>query len=229
MIDYIGLILLSFLVFIFTTIMAIAGVGAAFIIIPLLYYFGYDFLMVTAIGLFLNSLSTGTASIRHAKNHAINLHIALPIIVSSAIFTPIGAYLSGTISRSSLKLLFALFLLLVGCNMFYKLWQELKIENDTAITSFNGNKIIIHKLSKPLMTQTAPTSLLIISLVTGALVGLIAGLLGVGGGSLILPVLLWFGLETKKAAGTTSFIVVFSSIIGFISKFGLTGIEIDLP
>ena len=50
----------------------------------------------------------------------------------------------------------------------------------------------------------------------GAVAGFLGGLLGVGGGNFILPVLNWIGLETKVAAATTSIVVVFSSFSGFL-------------
>lgn len=44
----------------------------------------------------------------------------------------------------------------------------------------------------------------------------IGGLLGVGGGNFIVPVLVWIGYNPKKASATTSFIVIFSSLSGFL-------------
>ena len=50
-------------------------------------------------------------------------------------------------------------------------------------------------------------------------------MLGVGGGNFILPVLNWFGLDPKVAAGTTAFIVVFSSFSGFLGHATLGGLD----
>ena len=217
------LVLLNALIFIFTAIMAIAGVGAAFIAIPLIYYFGFDFLMATTIGLLLNTFSTGSASIRHHKQNSINYHIALPLIIASIITTPLGAIYSDTIPRATLRLLFALFLLLVGTNILYKTYQLSKKEKSHNNTP-NG---IMSEISHSKLHQISKPKRILISLVVGMVVGFLAGLLGVGGGSLILPFLLYFGLETKKAAGTTSFIVVFSSLLGFLSKMTLTSVALD--
>lgn len=46
-------------------------------------------------------------------------------------------------------------------------------------------------------------------------VGAIAGLLGIGGGFLFVPLLIAVGYPTKQAAATTAFAVVFSSFSGF--------------
>jgi uncharacterized membrane protein YfcA len=39
-------------------------------------------------------------------------------------------------------------------------------------------------------------------LVTGLIVGFIVGITGVGGGSLMTPILLWFGIPPTTAVGT---------------------------
>jgi len=44
----------------------------------------------------------------------------------------------------------------------------------------------------------------------GAFAGYLGGLLGVGGGDFIIPVLIGRGMDPKKASGTTAFVVVFA-------------------
>lgn len=42
-------------------------------------------------------------------------------------------------------------------------------------------------------------------------------MLGVGGGFIVAPVLMYLGFPTKRAVGTTSFIVTFASASGFVA------------
>ncbi|MFW9929591.1 MAG: sulfite exporter TauE/SafE family protein [Candidatus Thorarchaeota archaeon] len=208
-------IIVSLLIFLFTTFLIIGGVGAAFIDTPLLIYFGFDIVMVTALGLLLNIFSTGTASIRHYKQKAIQYDVAYPIILTSLITAPLGAISVNLISKNDLKFLFAIALLVIGLNMLYNLVKTRK-----TFSKDNQDDLGI-------LTSISLKQRLVISILLGMLVGFITGLLGIGGGTIILPFLLYFGLETKKAAGTTSFIVVFSSLVGFISKITLTHFVID--
>lgn len=54
-------------------------------------------------------------------------------------------------------------------------------------------------------------------LAQGTLVGLVSGLVGAGGGFLIIPALVLFtGLDMKKAVGTSLFIIAANSLIGFL-------------
>ena len=49
----------------------------------------------------------------------------------------------------------------------------------------------------------------------GFVIGFIAGLLGVGGGFLFVPMMMAMGYKTKEAAATSAFVVIFSSFSGF--------------
>ena len=53
-------------------------------------------------------------------------------------------------------------------------------------------------------------------------IGFVAGLLGIGGGVFIVPLLIYvLGVPTKIAAATSIFIVVFSSFSGFIAHISI--------
>ena len=62
----------------------------------------------------------------------------------------------------------------------------------------------------------------------GGAAGLLGGLLGLGGGNLILPVLHVFGLEAKVAAGTTAVAVVLSSLSGFLGRVSVGSLNLTL-
>ena len=57
-------------------------------------------------------------------------------------------------------------------------------------------------------------SKLVLSFV-GSFVGVIAGLLGIGGGNILIPLLIMLGFEPKKVATTVSFVVPFSALGSF--------------
>jgi uncharacterized membrane protein YfcA len=64
-------------------------------------------------------------------------------------------------------------------------------------------------------------------LIEGAVVGVLTGLVGAGGGFLIIPALvLLSGMPMKKAVGTSLFIIAAKSLIGFTGDLGV-GVQID--
>ena len=60
----------------------------------------------------------------------------------------------------------------------------------------------------------------------GIVIGIMAGLLGIGGGVFIVPLLIYIlKMPTKTSAATSIFIVVFSSFSGFIAHATLASID----
>jgi uncharacterized membrane protein YfcA len=58
-------------------------------------------------------------------------------------------------------------------------------------------------------------------LIEGAVVGVLTGLVGAGGGFLIIPALVLFtGLPMKEAVGTSLLIIAAKSLIGFTGDLG---------
>lgn len=173
-----------------------AGVGAAFIIVPSFYWLGVPLGEAMAVGLLLNVASLGIASIAYIRKGLVNFRAAMPIIVVSVLFSPVGVRSSHLLDRRMLLGLFAGFLLFAGSMMlFYR-------PNRMASSGGGRREGVIGGL-------------------VGGLAGYIGGLLGVGGGNIILPALVGLGFDPKVAAATTAFSVVFASLAGFVSHAGM--------
>jgi len=59
----------------------------------------------------------------------------------------------------------------------------------------------------------------------GAFAGLLSGLLGIGGGGIISPLMLMLGFNPKKIAAITAFVVPFSSFSGFLTYWAMGSIN----
>lgn len=188
---------------VFTTFLTIAGVGAAFILIPIFIALGIDLHVAMATALLLNSISMVFASYRFAQKKLILWKIAVPILMVASTLSPVGAYVSKGLDRELLLWLFVGFLLF-------------------AATMMLGYK------SKQSRVDSSKTRQVICGVSVGAFAGFLGGLLGVGGGNFIVPVLVWLGFEPKKASATTSFIVIFSSFSGFLGHASLGNINVSL-
>ena len=59
----------------------------------------------------------------------------------------------------------------------------------------------------------------------GAVAGLMSGLLGIGGGSIISPLMLMLGFNPKKTAAITAFVVPFSAFSAFLTYWSMGAIN----
>ncbi len=189
--------------FVFTTILTIAGVGAAFILIPVFLALGIPLLTAMSTALLLNSVAMIFASISYARDKLIVFKTALPILVVATALSPLGARTAEHLPRNVLLWLFVGFLVFAGSMMLFYKAKERQIEANT-------KKMVGYGIG------------------VGSLAGYLGGLLGVGGGNFIVPVLVWLGFNPKKASATTAFIVIFSSFSGFLGHAALGNIELSL-
>jgi len=189
------------LVFVFSGLLAMAGLGAAFLFVPLFYYLGVPLAEATPTALLLNVVSLLLATINYWRGKLINWRLGLPVLVAAVVLSPIGARLTASVNKTLLLGMFAAFLVFAGAMMlFYKA------------------KTREQALSRPVEVAAGAG--------VGTVAGFLGGLLGVGGGNFILPVLNWLGLDAKVAAGTTALVVVFSSLSGFLGHATMGGLDL---
>jgi uncharacterized membrane protein YfcA len=177
--------------FIFTTVLTIAGVGAAFILIPIFLMLKIPLLTAMSTALLLNSIAMIFASIGYARDRLIVWKTALPILLIASALSPLGARTAEHLPRNVLLWLFVIFLIFAGSIM---LFYEAKAKEE----KYDTKKLIGYGVA------------------VGGVAGYLGGLLGVGGGNFIVPVLVWLGFNPKKASATTAFVVIFSSLSGFL-------------
>ena len=188
------------LVFVFSGLLAMAGLGAAFLFVPLFYYLGVPLAEATPTALLLNVVSLLLATINYWRGKLINWRLGLPVLVAAVVLSPIGARLTASVNKTLLLGMFAAFLVFAGAMiLFYKA------------------KTREQALSRPVEVAAGAG--------VGTVAGFLGGLLGVGGGNFILPVLNWLGLDAKVAAGTTALVVVFSSLSGFLGHATMGGLD----
>ena len=169
-----------------STLFAMGGVGSAIVLVPIFNMLGMPLNLSKAIGLFINSSSTITASIMNFFRGVLDIKFALPLIVAILIATPIGAWSSQFVPVVVVKWVLVVFLIIAASLLLYTK-RETKVVYDKAWILF----------------------------LIGFFVGIISGMIGVGGGALIMPLLILLGFDAKKAAYAVSFIIPFSSLGAF--------------
>ena len=194
------LIVSAALVFVFSGFLAMAGLGAAFLFVPLFYYLGVPLAEAVPIALLLNVVSLMFATVNYWRGGLINWRIGLPMLVIAVLLSPLGARLTPHVNTTLLLGLFTAFLIFAGFMMLF--YRSARRERALG----RGTEVGLGAS-------------------VGAVAGFLGGLLGVGGGNFILPVLAWMGLDAKVAAGTTAVVVVFSSFSGFLGHASMGGLH----
>jgi hypothetical protein len=178
--------------FILTTVLSMAGVGAAFVLIPVFLALGVELHTAMATALLLNAIAMSIASFTFIRKGLVDWRMVLPMLVIAVIASPLGVQFSQGLDRSLLLWLFVGFLIFAGLMMlFYR--------------------------PTPRTSGVSMKSGLMLGLPVGAAAGFVGGLLGVGGGNIIVPALVTAGLEPKRASASASFVVIFASLAGFLA------------
>jgi len=189
----------STITLILSILFSMGGAGSGVALIPILNMLGVDFTIAKAVGLFAGASTTITSSIMNIKRKVVDFKFVFPIASMMLIFAPIGAYSSRFIDEDIVKFLFMLML-------FYS----------ASMMMFGKKKALFHIHSNLAL------------FVVGSIVGFVAGLLGVGGGNILIPLLAILGFEPKKVAIAVSFVVPFSALGSFFTYASYIDIDLTL-
>jgi len=189
------MIFIVLLSFVAAFVFALGGIGAAIVLIPLMIFMGFPINVAKPVGLFYNTVSLSGASVSNINNKRLDFKLGIPLIVFSFLFAAVGAYLSKFISSRIVMYLFIAFLLFSGFMFMF----------------FKSKKQDVYREDRPYVA---------LSLI-GILAGVLSGLLGIGGGGIISPLMLMLGFNPKKIAAITAFVVPFSSFAGFLTYWSM--------
>lgn len=185
-----------FIVFLIITIVsfifAMLGLGGGMVYVPVINWFGFDMKTVAIpLGLLLNGLNTLFALIPFARKRLIDWKGGAVMAVAAVVASPAGSYFSQFVTVGTLKIFFAAMVIIAAIRTLM-VSGSAEPEN---LMSFRKRAVI--------------------GLFVGVFAGFVGGMLGIGGGFIIAPILMWMGYRTKEAAATTAFVVTFSSFSGY--------------
>lgn len=174
------------------------GLGGGLVFSPLFLLLKFPVTTAVSASLFLNGIAAVSASIIYFRKKMVDVKVGLPLLVTSTLFAPLGAMVT---TRINLRVFTGILTLVIFMGAMRMLFSK-KIEVET--------------------TAVSPVRRIIGGGGIGVVIGVIAGLLGIGGGVFIVPLLIYvLKVPTKTAAATSMFIVVFSSFSGFVAHISL--------
>ncbi|HUT51756.1 MAG TPA: sulfite exporter TauE/SafE family protein [bacterium] len=217
------------------------GIGGAWIVTPALNIFGFP--MPYAIGTDLAHMGGKSivSTIRHGKFGNVDVRLALSMIIGTTVGMELGARLVMYLERmglaeSYIRKLYVVFLLLIGSYVLYdyityvfkkskaaKAGEPATVQHETfahKLQRINIPPMIHFKASKITCSLWLPV-------MVGLATGIVASVLGVGGGFIRMPALIYLvGCPTLVAVGTDLFEVMITGAYGAFT-YGIKG-RVDL-
>lgn len=197
------ILIIVFLSFGLSFIFALGGVGSAVILIPALSWIGVPFNLARPTGLFVNCVSMLGATWSNFREKELDIKLGFPIIISSFFMAPAGAWAGHFLPTQALLFVFVGFLFFSGSMMIF----------------FKGSKYATqYREDRPVAGPLG----------VGVLAGFVSGLLGVGGGGIISPLMVVQGFNPKKVAMVTAFSVSFSSFSAFVTYAVMGSVSVKI-
>lgn len=168
--------------FVIALVFSMLGMGGSQLYIPILYWMGMDFKTeAVPLGMLLNVVNSSSAAFTYTRKKLIAWPIAIPFAITMIAFAPLGVWLNVQLPVKPLLIFFALF------------------TAAAAVLMLSG--------WKPKRGELSARGRAVLGLTSGSGLGLVAGLIGRGGGSFVVPLLYIAGLEARNAAATSAFVV----------------------
>ena len=180
-----------------------AGMSAAAVITPVLVAFlDMDPYMAVGIALSSDVLASAVSAWTYGKNRNLDIRNGLIMMVSVLCFTVVGSWLASFLPDTAMGNASKFMTLLLGIKFIVK----------PVMTT------------KESMQDVSKRRRAVQSVICGALIGLICGFVGAGGGMMMLLILTSvLGYELKTAVGTSVFIMTFTALTGAVSHFMIGG------
>lgn len=178
------------------------GGGSSYLAILALYP-SFEFKFVRAVALLCNITVVTNGTIQFYRRKLLDLKKTLPLVLTSV---PM-AYLGGKLPLSERS-----FFLLLGSTLFiasFFIWFRPTNTKKSFINQYNS---------------------LLINILLGSSIGFLSGMVGIGGGIFLSPLLYLLNWDkAKKISATASFFILVNSVSGLIGQFQQPNFSLDWP
>ena len=178
------------------------GLGGGSSYTALMAIFGVNFVAIPFISLILNLLVTSVGSFNFIRKKHARLRLILPFFISSIPMSYIGGSLS--LPKDLFYVILLVTLAFVALRIYF--WP-------TTAIKLNINK----------------TKQFILAILAGSVLGLIAGIVGIGGGIYLVPLIIILGLGSEKEAAACGAIFIWvNSLSGLVARMQHNPIKITV-
>ncbi len=175
------------------------GVGGCFIMVPVQFWLlksigiPVDIAIRVAFGtnLFVVLPTALSGAISHKKKDSVDIKASMIVGIVGMFSAFLGGYIATKLSGNTLKTFFAIVILFGALRMIFSKSIRLQPHHKGSTVSY---------------------------IIVGIIIGIVSGIIGIGGGVIVIPLLVIFlGFSMHLAVGTSTALMVFTSFGGMVS------------
>jgi len=204
--------------FLIAIVASLTGIGGGIFIVPVLTLL-YEFVPADAIGTSLTAIifTAVAATLNYARQRRIYWRTGLVLAVVTMPGAYLGAWLTTQLNARDLGLIFGFFLVAVAVYIIADL-NNLRRSKNQNVTSTQKSDYELVKSGKTIAIGAG----------LSFFGGLASGLLGIGGGLLIVPIMTFaMGMAIHSATATSMFTMIFTSISGVTQHYQANHINFE--
>ena len=194
------------------------GVGGGFLMTPLLFFIGIPPAVAVATEANQIVASSFSGLLAHLRRKNVDLRMGLVLLVGGLIGAALGVMVFNYLKSLGqvdllVRLCYVVFLGVVGGLMFIESLRALRKSRKAGGTPARVRKerSWIHALPFKMRFRTSGLYISVIPpVLVGVMVGILAAIMGVGGGFIMVPAMIYIlGMPTKVVVGTSLFQIIF--------------------
>jgi uncharacterized membrane protein YfcA len=192
------------------------GVGGGFLITPLLFFIGIPPPVAVATGANQVVASSISGVLAHLRRRTVDFVMGGVLLAGGLVGSAAGIYAFNLLQRNGqidlvVQLSYVVFLGVIGLLMFQESLRALIRARRAPGRIERRQHLWMHRLPFKVKFRTSGLYISVIPpLAVGATVGVLAAIMGVGGGFIMVPAMIYLlGMPTKVVVGTSLFQIVF--------------------
>ncbi|MCG3266769.1 sulfite exporter TauE/SafE family protein [Yoonia sp. I 8.24] len=203
------------------------GVGGGFLITPLLFFIGIPPAVAVATSTNQVVASSFSALLAHLKRKTVDMKMGTVLLVGGLAGSALGVLLFNFLRSLGqvdllVQLCYVLFLGVIGALMFVESLNAIRRANRPGARVVRRKHNWVHNLPFKMKFRVSGLYISVVPpLLVGVLVGVLAAIMGVGGGFIMVPAMIYLlGMPTKVVIGTSLFQIIF--VAGFTTVLHAT-------
>ncbi len=192
------------------------GVGGGFLITPMLFFVGIPPAVAVATSTNQIVASSFSALLAHVKRRTVDFRMGWVLLAGGLVGSGLGIVLFNYLRALGqvdllVKLCYVIFLGAIGGLMFVESLNTIRKSRKPGARAVRRRHNWVHNLPFKIKFRVSGLYISVIPpLVVGLLVGVLAAIMGVGGGFIMVPAMIYLlGMPTKVVIGTSLFQIIF--------------------